>query len=741
MRLPAYTFTLNSSNPNAATVPLTVTIPANQNNVAVPVTTVGPGSTIITATTVTPNLTNATATVTVTSPGSITLPANVSAGLSTAVDFPITLGSPAPTGGVTVSLSSDDTSKLTISPANVFIASGNTTPGVQPQVTGVNIGSVHITASAPGYTSTTVPAQVTATLAFSPSSLSVVGTSTQNFTVTLSGSAPVGGINVTVSSSNTGVATVASQQFTFLPNGGLPSTLSIPVTGVTAGTAVIHVGAPPFIPDTTANVTVLQAGTIGVPSNLSVEPGHSVSFPITLGTPAPAGGVTVNLESSDTTKLTVSPTSVVIAAGDSAPITQPTVSGVDYGTVNVNATASGYTSASAAVKVTTTLTFAVPTVTITGINTQNVALNITSTAPASGLKVNLVSSNTGVATVPASVTIAAGATTVNVPITSVAAGPATITATPVATTVTAATTNVVVTAPLSITLPSSPTVGLGTSATFAVSLSSPAVADMTINLASGDTSKVTISAPSITIPAGQTTPTAQPTITGVGLGSASITASGPGLSTAAVTVQVNATMSFTPNSVTITGLVTQNLTLTLSGAAPAGGLTVNLISNAPGVATVPGSVTFAAGATTTNVPVTAVAVRTGDHYREHTGAERSECERDGDGGARGIDRPAEQSHSGPGKTGNFRCDAAAAGGWRRDRELVEHRHEHAYDFAHEFDHPGRPDYAYYAASNQRSQTGDGDHQCLGHRLHLELGIRAGERDGQFHARYADHQRV
>ena len=198
----------------------------------------------------------------------------------------------------------------------MFIASGNTTPGVQPQVTGVNIGSVHITASAPGYTSTTVPAQVTATLTFSPPSLSVVGTSTQNFTVTLSGSAPVGGINVTVIQSNTGVATVASQQFTFLPNGGLPSTLSIPVTGVTAGTAVIHVGAPPFIPDTTANVTVLQAGTIGVPSNLSVEPGHSVSFPITLGTPAPAGGVTVNLESSDTTKLTVSPTSVVIAAGD-----------------------------------------------------------------------------------------------------------------------------------------------------------------------------------------------------------------------------------------------------------------------------------------------------------------------------------------------------------------------------------------------------------------------------------------
>ena len=144
--------------------------------------------------------------------------------------------------------------------------------------------------------------------------------------------------------------------------------------------------------------------------------------------------------------------------------------------------------------------------------------------------------------------------------------------------------------------------------TFAVSLSSPAAADLTINLASGDTSKVTISAPSITIQAGQTTPSVQPTITGAGLGSASITASGPGVSTTAVTVQVNATMSFTPPSVTITGLVTQNLTLTLSGQAPAGGLTINLSSNATTVATVPATVTFAAGATTTNVPVTAIAV-------------------------------------------------------------------------------------------------------------------------------------
>ena len=98
----------------------------------------------------------------------------------------------------------------------------------------------------------------------------------------------------------------------------------------------------------------------------------------------------------------------------------------------------------------------------------------------------------------------------NVPITSVAAGPADHHGYTGGDYGSAATTNVVVTAPLSITLPSSPTVGLGTSATFAVSLSSPAVADMTINLASGDTSKVTISSPSITIRPGRPLPPRSP---------------------------------------------------------------------------------------------------------------------------------------------------------------------------------------------------------------------------------------
>ena len=600
------TFNLSSSNTGAATVPSSVTIPANQNNVSVQVTPVGLGSTTITASTVTPNIANTVAAVTVTAPGAITLPANLNVGLSTSVSFPVSLGTAAPAGGVTVTLASSNPAKLAISPSTVNIAAGQTAPATQPTVTGADIGSVTINASAPGYTSAAVPVQVVATISYAPPSLTIVGTATQNFVLTLSGEAPPGGITVTVSSSSTGTATVPLQ-LTFFPNGGSPSTAVLPVTGVAAGSAIIHVGATPFIPDTTANVNVLSPGVIGLPSNVTVGPTQSVAFPVTLGTPAPSGGVTVTLGSSDTSKLTISASSVTVAAGQNTPAIQPTVTGVDYGSANITATAPGYTSATVSVVVGATMTFATPIVTVSGITTQNVALNLSAPTPAGGLTVNLTSSNPSVATVPASVFIPANAFTVNVPITALTLGPTTITATAAATNIANATTNVTVQSAGAIILPVNTSVNLGLTAAFAVTLSQAPVSNVTIALASSDTSKVTISPSSVTILAGQTTPAIQPTITGVKLGSANITATSPGYTSGTGAVQVNATVSFAQGLTIVVGTGPQNLTLTLSNAAPAGGVTINLSSSNTAAATVPSTVTFTQGLSTVLVPVTAVA--------------------------------------------------------------------------------------------------------------------------------------
>jgi trimeric autotransporter adhesin len=255
-----------------------------------------------------------------------------------------------------------------------------------------------------------------------------------------------------------------------------------------------------------------------------------------------------------------------------------------------------------------TMSFTGSPLTISAGSTGTLTLNLSTPAPAGGLTVNLNSSNTGVATVPATVSFAAGAASVPVTVTGVAAGgPVTITAS--ASGLANATASVTVQVSRSIGVPALTSMGLGQSSAFTVTLSAAAPAGgLTVNLASSDTTKVTVPA-SVTIAAGATTPATQPQVTGAGIGSTSVTASAIGYTPGVGTVTVSApTMSFTGSPLIIVAGTTGNLTLNLAGGqAPAGGLTVNLTSDTPGVATVPATVTFAAGATSAGVTVTGVA--------------------------------------------------------------------------------------------------------------------------------------
>jgi hypothetical protein len=120
-----------------------------------------------------------------------------------------------------------------------------------------------------------------------------------------------------------------------------------------------------------------------------------------------------------------------------------------------------------------------------------------------------------------------------------------------------------------------------------------------------------IVSPTITlfIPAGATTPNQRtPEVCGVNVGSATVTASGATLSSSnVVMVQVIATLTFAQPSVTGTTTAQARVTLSLSGPAPAGGVTVNLSSDNPAVATVPSTVTIPANTTSVVVPITGVA--------------------------------------------------------------------------------------------------------------------------------------
>jgi hypothetical protein len=74
------------------------------------------------------------------------------------------------------------------------------------------------------------------------------------------------------------------------------------VTGVTLGSATISASSAGYIADT-ANVLVVNLGAIALSEDLTVTLGQSAPLDVKLSTPAPAGGVTVALTSSNASLL------------------------------------------------------------------------------------------------------------------------------------------------------------------------------------------------------------------------------------------------------------------------------------------------------------------------------------------------------------------------------------------------------------------------------------------------------
>jgi hypothetical protein len=504
------TVNLSSNNTSVATVPATATFPANSTSTSVPIAGVNPGTAVITASAL-PNIAAVTANVTVVAPGSIVLPSFYTVGQFQTTPFTVSLGTPAPVGGLTVTLNVQDITKLTVTPTTVFFAAGSTTSTTTPQVYGADLGYSNITATAPGYTSASV------------------------------------------------------------------------------------------------QVHISDGIRINLPPSVTVGLGQSASYTVILDKAAPSGGTTISLSSTNPSIVSVSATAFV-PQGATQPTTQPTVTGLNVGSAQINASAAGYTSASPqTVTVNATMSFTPATLSVTAATTQNATLTLSGPAPTGGLTINLASGNTSVATVPTSVTFAAGATTVAVPVTGVGTGSATITASTTAPNISSTTLSVTGT-PVAgmILLPSNTSVVLGQSVAFPITLPSPApLGGATVTLSSANTSLATVTS-SVFVAAGATQPATQPQVTGVGFGNVNINASAPVYTSAVQQVKVGGTLSFSPNTVTIQGIATQNLNLTLSASAPTGGLTVNLSSSNTGVATVPSSVTISAGTTSVSVPVTGV---------------------------------------------------------------------------------------------------------------------------------------
>ncbi len=245
--------------------------------------------------------------------------------------------------------------------------------------------------------------------------------------VTLANPAPTGGATVTLKSSATQTATISAMTPTTIPAGA--TTGSFTVTGVQANTASLSaaVAAGGYSSNPLA-VTVFPPGlTISLPHNQVVAPGQSLPYPISIGAPAAAATNVTLVSGGAPGTVTFSTNPVTIAKGATTASTN--ITGVHIGPLNITGSATGFASDTENATVQITLTFNPNTLSVESGATANLTLSASSVAPTGGFTINLASTNPAFATVPATILIPAGSSTVSVPVKGVSAGVTTVNAT------------------------------------------------------------------------------------------------------------------------------------------------------------------------------------------------------------------------------------------------------------------------------------------------------------------------
>src|SRR5690606_25725106 len=164
------------------------------------------------------------------------------------------------------------------------------------------------------------------------------------------------------------------------------------------------------------------SSTVSVGTVPTLSPGQTSSLPVSLSEPAPAGGTTILLESSDTGVVTVT-SSVVIPEGAVVPASNPQVTGVAVGSAVITARAEGYAphSRTATVQLVLSLT-PTGTITLNEGRTKQMTVGLSGPAPAGGVEVTLTSLDPTIFTVPASVNVPVGQTSATFEVAAVAQG-------------------------------------------------------------------------------------------------------------------------------------------------------------------------------------------------------------------------------------------------------------------------------------------------------------------------------
>jgi hypothetical protein len=313
--------TLTSSNPAAAPVPATFTMPAGmafgtfnlqlgQVTAATPVTL-----------TESVNGTSASVSQTVQPPSLQTLWVSTPVTGGSLTGGIIYLNGSAPAGGAVVHLTSSNPTLVPL-PATVTVPAGNPTLSFNFSTNSAAVTTpVTLTVSWNGgsqtatLTVTATPPQAPASLTLNPASTTAGTGSTGTVTLATPASSDTA---VALSSGIPGIASVPPS--VVVPAGSTSATFSISTFAIPAATTVTLSASAGGVTKS-ADLTVLPSGAAALTS-LSVNPasvpgGTSVTGTVTLNAPAPTGGALLTLTSGNGAVVTV-PTGVTIPAGSSS---------------------------------------------------------------------------------------------------------------------------------------------------------------------------------------------------------------------------------------------------------------------------------------------------------------------------------------------------------------------------------------------------------------------------------------
>jgi alpha-tubulin suppressor-like RCC1 family protein len=310
--------TLNSSNTSAATVPASVNVTGGQTTATFTVTSVlrsTAGTSTITAT-LNGGAPTAVLTVNPINVTALTLNATKWAGGQTNITGTVTISNAAPTGGVTVNLSSDKPGVANV-PATVTVAAGQTTsaPFAVSSTSQDTNQTVTFTAdrgagsASVQFVATVQPPKVS-TLKFSASK--TVGGKGTVVTGTVTLKVPAGSLGVDVVLTPSDAAVLNCPATCHVAAGSNSGTFTFTANAVPADISESITAAYRDGDDKTASINVLTATLVSISGAGNNKGGKAYTFKLSLNTIAAAGGAVVNL-SSDDGVLTVPPTATIPA--------------------------------------------------------------------------------------------------------------------------------------------------------------------------------------------------------------------------------------------------------------------------------------------------------------------------------------------------------------------------------------------------------------------------------------------